>query len=48
MIEIIGHRGARGLEPENTMRSFQKALELCVDLICADRPDIVIKEALSR
>ena len=27
----IGHRGAKGYEPENTLRSFQKALELKVD-----------------
>ena len=36
MVQIIGHRGARGLEPENTMRSFQKALELGVDYIECD------------
>ena len=36
MIEIIGHRGARGLEPENTICSFQKALELGVDYIECD------------
>lgn len=29
----IGHRGAAGLEPENTLLSFQKALELQVDMI---------------
>ena len=29
----IGHRGARTLEPENTLRSFGKALELGVDAI---------------
>jgi glycerophosphoryl diester phosphodiesterase len=29
----IGHRGARALEPENTLRSFGKALELGVDAI---------------
>ena len=28
---IIGHRGARGLETENTLKSFKKALELGVD-----------------
>ncbi|MGB8353416.1 MAG: glycerophosphodiester phosphodiesterase family protein [Chthoniobacteraceae bacterium] len=27
----IGHRGARGLEPENTLRSIRKALALGVD-----------------
>ena len=36
MVQIIGHRGARGLEPENTMRSFRKALELGVDYIECD------------
>ena len=36
MVQIIGHRGARGIEPENTMRSFRKALELRVDLIECD------------
>jgi len=35
-ILIIGHRGARGIEPENTIRSFKKALELCVDYIECD------------
>jgi glycerophosphoryl diester phosphodiesterase len=29
----IGHRGARAYEPENTLRSFGKALELGVDAI---------------
>ncbi len=33
---IIGHRGAAGYEPENTLRSFQKALELSVDMIELD------------
>ena len=28
---IIGHRGAKGHAPENTLISFQKALELGVD-----------------
>src|ERR1700677_3437821 len=27
----IGHRGAKGLEPENTLRSIRKALEIGVD-----------------
>jgi len=35
-ITVIGHRGAGGLEPENTMRSFRKALELGVDVIECD------------
>ena len=30
---IIGHRGAAGYEPENTLRSFQKAIDLGVDMI---------------
>jgi len=29
----IGHRGACGYEPENTLRSFRKAIELGVDMI---------------
>jgi len=29
----IGHRGARAYEPENTLRSFRKALEIGVDAI---------------
>ena len=32
----IGHRGARAYEPENTIRSFRKALELKVDAIELD------------
>jgi glycerophosphoryl diester phosphodiesterase len=32
----IGHRGAKGYEPENTLISFQKALELGVDQIELD------------
>jgi glycerophosphoryl diester phosphodiesterase len=28
MIEVTGHRGARGLAPENTLAAFGKALEL--------------------
>ena len=33
MVLRIGHRGARGYEPENTILSFKKALELGVDMI---------------
>ena len=29
----IGHRGARGYAPENTLKSFQKAIELIVDAL---------------
>jgi len=32
----IGHRGAAGYEPENTLRSFKRALELGVDMIELD------------
>ena len=32
----IGHRGAAGYEPENTLRSFQKAIDLGVDMIEVD------------
>ncbi len=35
-ITVIGHRGACGYEPENTLRSFKKALELGVDVIELD------------
>ncbi len=32
-MQIIGHRGACGYEPENTLASFRKALELGVEMI---------------
>jgi glycerophosphoryl diester phosphodiesterase len=35
-ILVMGHRGAAGLEPENTMRSFHKAVDLGVDWIEMD------------
>ncbi|HEX6461815.1 MAG TPA: glycerophosphodiester phosphodiesterase family protein [Candidatus Saccharimonadales bacterium] len=35
-MQIIGHRGACGYEPENTLASFKKALELGVDAIELD------------
>lgn len=35
-IKVVGHRGARGLEPENTLRSFRKALDLGVDVLECD------------
>ena len=46
---IIGHRGAAGLEPENTLRSFARAIELGVDaveldLYCVDGHLIVIHD----
>jgi len=33
MVCKVGHRGAAGYAPENTLQSFQKALELGVDMI---------------
>lgn len=32
----IGHRGAAGYEPENTLRSFQKAFDFGVDMVECD------------
>jgi glycerophosphoryl diester phosphodiesterase len=32
----IGHRGACGSEPENTLRSFRKAIQLKVDMVECD------------
>lgn len=32
----VGHRGARAYEPENTLRSFKKAMELGVDAVELD------------
>jgi glycerophosphoryl diester phosphodiesterase len=34
--DVQGHRGARGLMPENTLAAFQKALDLGVDTIECD------------
>jgi len=36
MVEVTGHRGAAGYEPENTLRSFRRALELGVDAVELD------------
>jgi len=36
MIRVVGHRGAAGLEPENTLRSVRKAVELGVDQVEID------------
>ena len=35
-IEILGHRGARGLLPENTVPAFERAIELGVDVLELD------------
>jgi glycerophosphoryl diester phosphodiesterase len=32
----VGHRSARAYEPENTLRSFKKAIELGVDAVELD------------
>lgn len=44
--DLQGHRGARGLVPENTLPSFRKALELGVDTIECDmaitKDDVVV------
>lgn len=46
----IGHRGACGYEPENTLKSFSKAIELKVDMIefdvmqCASGEIVVIHD----
>ena len=36
MLEIHGHRGARGLLPENTLPAFERAIELGVDALELD------------
>jgi glycerophosphoryl diester phosphodiesterase len=47
----IGHRGARAYEPENTLRSFKKAVEMGVDAVeldvrkTKDRQLVVIHDA---
>ncbi len=44
--DLQGHRGARGLAPENTLPSFRKALEIGVDTIECDmaitKDDVVV------
>jgi glycerophosphoryl diester phosphodiesterase len=36
MTQVIGHRGSMGYEPENTLRSFRRAIETGVDIIELD------------
>jgi len=36
LIQVTGHRGAAGLEPENTLRSVRRALDLGVDQVEVD------------
>ena len=44
--DLQGHRGARGLAPENTLPAFRKALEIGVDTIECDmaitKDDVVV------
>ena len=35
-VQVIGHRGAAGLAPENTLAAFRKALDLGVDALEMD------------
>lgn len=35
-VRVIGHRGAAGLRPENTLAAFSKALEIGVDVVELD------------
>src|SRR5437016_7408190 len=53
--EIVGHRGAAGLEPENTLPSFRRAVELGVEWVELDvrltadgHPVLLHDEALDR
>lgn len=36
MIKVLGHRGCAGIEPENTIRAFKRAMDLDVDFIELD------------
>ena len=36
MIYVVGHRGAAGVLPENTIRGFQYAIDLGVDYVECD------------
>ena len=36
MVKVLGHRGCAGIEPENTMRAFKRAMDLGVDFIELD------------
>ena len=36
MLKIVGHRGAKGLAPENTIEGLKKAIEIGVDMIEID------------
>jgi len=36
VVYVVGHRGAAGLAPENTLKGFKRAIELGVDLVECD------------
>jgi glycerophosphoryl diester phosphodiesterase len=36
MVKVLGHRGCAGIEPENTIRAFKRAMNLGVDYIELD------------
>ena len=42
--QVIGHRGAMGHAPENTVLSVQKALAIGVDAIISDFPEKILVE----
>ena len=50
MVYVIGHRGAAGHAPENTLKSFHKAVELGADMVeldvhlCATGEPVVIHD----
>ena len=50
MVYVIGHRGAAGHAPENTLKSFHKAVELGADIVeldvhlCATGEPVVIHD----
>ncbi|MCK4374153.1 MAG: glycerophosphodiester phosphodiesterase, partial [Candidatus Brocadiae bacterium] len=55
MVEVVGHRGAAGVEPENTLRGFRLAVELGADWTECDvhltkdgRPVVMHDETVDR
>jgi glycerophosphoryl diester phosphodiesterase len=42
-VHYFGHRGCRGILPENSIQSFKKAIDLGVDGIITDFPNIICK-----
>ena len=39
---IMGHRGAAALEPENTLLSISRAIEIGVDGIASNDPRVLV------